>query len=107
MGGAAGEWGEALGGETGRNGLDGQVAPGGREGFDGVDGHGGGGDEDDGSDCGILRGGVAGEEAAHAVADEDEVGGIGAEAAGVGGIAEVGEGGLGVLDGVGEGEVAG
>jgi hypothetical protein len=65
------------------------------------------GDEDDCLDGGILRGGVACDEAAHAVAEEDDVVGVGAEFFGVDGIAQVGDGGLCVLDGVGEGEVAG
>ena len=39
--------------------------------------HVGGGDEADGFDGGVLRADVAGHEAAHAVADEDEVGGVG------------------------------
>ena len=70
-------------------------------------GHVGGGDEADGFDGGVVRAGDSGDHAAHAVADEDEVVRVGAEAGGVGGIAEVGDGGVGVFDGVGEGEVAG
>jgi len=72
-----------------------------------VDSHVGCGDQGDGFDGGILRANVAGHEAAHTVADEDDVGGVGAEFFRVGGIAQIGDGGLGVFDGVGEGEVAG
>src|SRR5260370_15392482 len=39
--------------------------------------------------------------------DENEKGRVGAEFARVGGVAQVGDGGLSVFDGVGEGEVAG
>ena len=72
-----------------------------------VDAHIGCGDQADGFDGGVLRADVAGHEAAHAVADEDDVGGVGAELFRVGGVAQIGDGGLGVFDGVGEGEVAG
>jgi hypothetical protein len=72
-----------------------------------VDAHVGCGDQADSFDRRVLRADVAGHESAHAVADEDDVGGIGAELARVGGVAQVSDGGLRVFDGVGEGEVAG
>ena len=100
-------FGSEVGGEAGGGFLFLRGCQGLHLGLDGVDAHVGRGDEADGFDGWILRGGVSGHESAHAVADEDDVGGVGAELFRVGGIAQVGDGGLGVFDGVGEGEVAG
>ena len=57
--------------------------------------------------AGVLGAGVAGKEAAQAVAEKDDIGGVGVQARGVGWVAEIGDGSLHVLDAVGEGEVAG
>jgi len=106
-GSAAGEWRHAFGGEAGGDGMKGEPALIFRDGLQLIDAHVGGGDEADGFDGGVVGGDVAGHEAAHAVADEDDVGGVGAETLCVGRVAHVGDSGLGVFDGVGEGEVAG
>jgi len=65
------------------------------------------GDGGDGFDGWVVCGALDGHEASHAVADEDEVGGVDAEFFGVGRVAQIGDGGLDVFDAVGEGEVAG
>src|SRR5205807_1419711 len=76
---AAGERRHAFGGEVGGEAGCCFFFLSGLEGLHFVDPHVGGGDEADGFDGGILRAGVAGHESAHAVADEDDVGGFGAE----------------------------
>ena len=76
------------------------------EGLHFVDAHVGCGDQADRLDRRVLRAGVAGHESAHAVTDENDVARVGAKLFRVGGIAQIGDGGLCVFDGVGEGEVA-
>jgi len=107
LGRAAGEGRHAVGGEVGGEAGGCFFLLSWLEGLHFVDAHVGCGDQADGFDGGVLRGGVAGYEAAHAVTDEDDVGGVGAELFRVGWVAQVGDGGLRVFDGVGEGEVAG
>ena len=107
LGRAAGEGRHAFCGEVGGEACGGFLFLAGLEGLHFVDAHVGCGDQPDGLDGGVLRADVAGHEAAHAVADENDVGGVGAELFRVGGVAQVGDGGLRVLNGVGEGEVAG
>ena len=65
------------------------------------------GDGGDGFDGRVVCRALDGHEASHAVTDEDEVGGVDAELFSVGGITQIGDGGLDVFDAVGEGEVAG
>ncbi len=55
----------------------------------------------------FVRGGVEAEESAHAVADDGDFRRVGAVLLGVGGIAQEGDRGLRVFDGVAEGELAG
>jgi hypothetical protein len=65
------------------------------------------GDGHDSLDCGVVRASLECHEAARAVTNENDVAGVGAELFGIGGIADIGDGGLSVFDGVSEGEVAG
>lgn len=104
--GASGEWRKAFFRESFRDGIDGVAPVVGRERLYLVDGHVGGGDKADGLDVGVLRAGIASHESAHAVADEDDLFGIGTEAGGVCGVAEVGDGRLYVFDGVSKREIA-
>jgi hypothetical protein len=104
---AAGERCNAFGGEGGGETARGFVFGSGFEGLHFACAHVGGGDEDDGFDRGVLGGGVSSHEAAHAVADEHDRTGVGAELLCSGWIAKEGDGGLRVFEGVGEREVAG
>ncbi len=110
FGGAVGEGGHAVGGEAFGDLGDGGFLLVGLDGGEGAAGHVGGGDEDYGFDVGVfgvVGGDDGGDHAAHGVSGEDDASGVGAEVDGVGGVAEVGDGGVDVFDGVGEGEVAG
>ena len=104
---AAGEGRHAFGGEVGGESGGGFFLLTRLEGLHSVDAHVGCGDQADSFDGRFLCADVSGHEAAHTVADENDVGGVGAEFARVGGVAQVGDGGLRVFDGVSEGEVAG
>src|SRR5579859_1115477 len=90
-----------------RYGIDRPIAIGDGEGLNLVDGHVGGGDEADGLDGGVLRAGITSHEAAHAVADKDDLFWINSKACCVAGIAKIRNGGVNIFDGMGEGEVAG
>jgi hypothetical protein len=107
LGRATGQGRHAFGGEVGGETGRGFFLLSGLEGLHPVDTHVGCGDQADGSNGGILRSGVAGHESAHAVADKNDVGGVGSELFRVGSVAQIGDGGLRVFNRVGEGEVAG
>lgn len=105
--GAAGERGQSAFSKTGGETGDCFFPLAGLGGVCFIDAHIGGGDEAYGFDGWVLRADVACDEAAHAVTDEDDVFGIGAELLCVSGVAHVGDCGLRVFDGVSEREVAG
>ena len=107
LGAGAGERGHAFVGEVGGDGFDGSIVLVGGERLQAAGVEVGCGDGGDGFDGGVVCAALDGHEASHAVTDEDDVGGIDAELFGVGGIAQIDDGGVDVFNAVGEGEVAG
>ena len=107
LGGGAGEGRHAFRGQMSGEAFDGCVVLVGGEGLQAADAEVGCGDGGDGFDGGIVCAGLERHESAHAVAYEDDALWIRAKSGRICGIAEEGDGGVRVLDGVGEGKVAG